>query len=170
VTNNDGTTTNTDTCTGSEGESCTIATQIACSGEECEAAPIPGSEETFTLTLPNADTVFTFDVTTATAFVDLLLDTRDCCIPGDEWGARLIAAGSGAVLAENCGDGNIETFSGLATATGFTAYRAEVFYCEGVDTFPADLTARFRSENGTMDATATGSCVSASRTCEGGVD
>jgi hypothetical protein len=165
VTNNNGTTTNSDSCTGSEGEPCVIATQIACAGE-CEPGPIEGSEETFTLTLPNADTVFTFDVTTSSSAVDLLVDTRDCCIPGDLWGARVIAADSGLVLAENCGDGNTETFSGLAAATGFTAYRAEIFYCEGVDTFPAEMTARFRSENGTMDATATGSCVSEARTCE----
>jgi hypothetical protein len=167
VTNNDGTTTDTETCTGAEGESCEIATQIACSGEACESGPIPGSEETFVLEVPTADTVFTFDVTTASSLVDLLLDTRDCCIAGDSWGARLIAAGSGAVLAEACGDGNIETFSGLATATGFTGYRAEVFYCEGVDVFPAGLDARFRSENGAMDATPTGSCVSPTKTCEG---
>jgi hypothetical protein len=171
VTNNDGTTTNSDTCTGSGGESCIIATQVACSGGECEPGPIVTSEETFELELPDADTVFTFDVTTSAAGVDLLLDTRDCCIAGDQWGARLIAAGSGTVLAQVCGDGNTTTFSGLATASGFTAYRAEIFYCAGIDVFPAGLTARFRSSGGTMDATATGSCVDTTppRTCEGGI-
>ena len=165
VTNNDGTTTNSDSCTASESEPCTMETEIVCA-QACEVDPVEGSEETVPLVFEGPTQVYTFDVTTSASSADLLVDTMDCCIEGDEWGVRLIDDGSDEILATSCGSGSISEFSGLATATGVTAYRVEVFYCEGVDVFAAGMTVRFRTEGGTATVTPTGHCFSEAKTCE----
>lgn len=120
------------------------------------------TETVIGLTFFSADDVYTFDIVTPPT-QEVLGDTLDCCIAGDSWGMRLKGAG-GVILAEACGSGSTTEFSGLATATAVT--HAEVYYCSGVDIFPAGMSARWRFPGGAGEVIPTGSCTSPSRTCQ----
>lgn len=86
--------------------------------------------------------VFVVDVSSS-GNGDLLVDTIDLSAPGDQWGVRILDS-DGNVIDAACGTGSTVNFSGLAQAPGFTTGKVEVFFCQGLDLFPADMTVRFR--------------------------
>ena len=125
-------------------------------------------EEQFQLAFSQANQVFVFQVTTD-GTGDLLVDTLDCCIPGDQWGVRIIDTARNCIIDEACGNGSIEEFSGEAVAPNFTAGVVEVFYCQGVDIFPAGMTVRFRYTGDSLAVSETEGCISEQRTCSPGL-
>jgi hypothetical protein len=138
------------------------------------SADAPQTQQVFPLTFKDQDQVYTFSVVTSDKDVRLIVDTLDCCIPGDKWGVRIFTTKEkkdGEVkkvrkVAAACGTGSITDFSGEATAQGSQTYIVEVFYCEGVDIFPAGMEVRFQYEGGTGTATPTGTCQSPDKTCQ----
>ena len=86
--------------------------------------------------------VFAFPVETFGTGV-LFVDTMDLSAPGDQWGVRIIDE-NGNVVDAACGTGSTIDFSGLAQAPGFTSGTVEVFFCQGLNEFPADMRVRFR--------------------------
>lgn len=146
-------------------------------GEASGARSVGALQETqqlFPLVFKDAEQVYTFSVATSDKKTKLLVDTLDCCIPGDKWGVRIFATKEkkdGEVkkvrqVAEACGTGSITDFSGEATATKSETYIVEVFYCEGVDIFPAGMVVRFRYEDGTGVAAPTGTCQDPDKSCQ----
>jgi hypothetical protein len=103
------------------------------------------------LTFTSASQVYTFTVTTS-GDGDLTVDTIDCCIAGDMWGVKIDEVGPGP-QPQACGDGNIITFSGAATVTSFSSGFVDVFYCSGVDVFPAGMFVRFQYTGTSMIVT-----------------
>lgn len=91
------------------------------------------------------------------------IDTRDCCIPGDHWGIRVID--NCEVVAEMCGDGNTSTFSGLVTLENLKSAIVEVFYCSGVDIFAAGMTVRFRYTGEEFSVNHVGTCHDQNKSC-----
>jgi hypothetical protein len=75
----------------------------------------------------------------------LIVDTMDCCIPGDSWGARIFRTKPTTGTSKPaCGNGSVTEFSGATHITSFVHGRVEIRYCHGVDIFPAGMTVRFR--------------------------
>ena len=103
-----------------------------------EAAP----PQVFVLVFTSASQVQTFTVQTS-GDGDLTVDTMDCCIPGDIWGVEVDEVGPGPTP-QACGHGSITMFSGAVTVTSFSSGLVDVFYCSGVDVFPAQMTVRFQ--------------------------
>ena len=126
------------------------------------------AEEQFVLTFGQANEVLVFEVTTA-GTGDLIVDTLDCCIEGDQWGVRIIDQVRNCIIDEACGNGSIEEFSGEAVAPNFTAGVVEVFYCQGVDVFPAGMTVRFRYTGDSLAVLEAEGCISQERTCSPGL-
>jgi hypothetical protein len=95
------------------------------------------------LTFWSADDVASFVVSTEGRNATLAVDTLDCCIAGDSWGIRIIDKNG---VTEACGSGSTSEFSGTAVNRNLVNKEAvvEVFYCGGVDSFPAGLTVQFR--------------------------
>jgi hypothetical protein len=69
-------------------------------------------------------------------------------------------------VAEACGNGSTTEFSGEASAQVSGPFVVEVFYCEGVDVFPAGMSVRFRYENGLGIASPTSTCQDPDKSCE----
>ncbi len=77
----------------------------------------------------------------------LAIHTRDCCAEGDKWGLTLINPRSGDdTVVSNCGLGSTTGFRGGVAAEPVANWTliAHVYYCSGVDDFPALMTVRFR--------------------------
>ena len=141
--------------------------------KEYRTGPVQGvrplqGEEQFVLTFGQANEVFVFEVTTD-GTGDLIVDTLDCCIEGDQWGVRIIDTARNCIIDEACGNGSIEEFSGEAVAPDFTAGVVEVFYCQGVDVFPAGMTVRFRYTGNSLVVLEAEGCISEERTCSPGL-
>jgi hypothetical protein len=134
------------------------------------------TEETHFLVFEGPSQVYAFSVEMSDKHATLVVDTRDCCLEGDKWGVRIFSAKEkkdGEVkklkqVAETCGTGSVYDFSGEATATKSETYIVEVFYCEGVDIFPAGMDVRFQYEGGTGAATLTEVCQNPDKTCQSG--
>jgi hypothetical protein len=69
-------------------------------------------------------------------------------------------------VAQACGNGSTTEFSGEASAQVSGPFVVEVFYCAGVDVFPAGMSVRFRYENGLGFAALTSECQEPDKSCE----
>jgi hypothetical protein len=97
----------------------------------------------------------------------LVVDTRDCCVVGDRWGVTLVDPDGAPVappppdpdllplsvpatserqrVLSACGNGSGESYSGrIRYQSNGGRYTLRVYYCGGVDLFPAGLTLRLR--------------------------
>lgn len=113
-------------------------------------------------TFNSADDVLLFDVTVAGTHPDtqLKVSTADCCILGDEWGVSLLTdtyAPHEGTPPTGCGNGTGSFSGGRNTPIGAatTTIRVMVFYCRGVDTFPAGMSVRFIGTNNPTSVTPT---------------
>jgi len=97
------------------------------------------------LTFYGPDDVFTFRVekTENTAAGILRVQTKDCCIPGDQWTGEIVAEQPRFKTDVDTSDGNIYTFNGDANVAPFIAGTVMVSYAEGVDNWPAGMTVEF---------------------------
>jgi hypothetical protein len=107
-------------------------------------------------------------------------DGRDDDGGGDDDGLGLGGTGSGdddddddnggggrlEQVAEACGNGSTTEFSGEASAQVSGPFVVEVFYCRGVDVFPAGMEVRFRYENGLGAAAPSSTCQDPDKSCE----
>ncbi len=114
--------------------------QVAAMTTQATGAPVE-----FYLQFDDPSQVFRFVVTVDGKKGDLTVVTVDCCVTGDQWGVRIISKNEKKTV-EACGTGDIDTFSGAATLEKVKKGETlvEVFYCQGVDLFPAGMTVRFR--------------------------
>lgn len=109
-----------------------------------DTPPPPGpTSQTFWLTFWGPTDTFTFYVEKAQKAGDLTVDTRDCCIVGDNWTVTLNPAQPKNKDTSGTGDGNISTFSGAATVHPWVRGTVTVSYDSGVDVWPAGMEVRF---------------------------
>ena len=91
------------------------------------------------------DDVFVFDIEKGRGAGNLVVDTKDCCLPGDQWRVDFFTEEPADAESDpvGIGDGNTVAFSGAAYAAPFVRGQVEVSYDSGVDRFPAGMTVRF---------------------------
>lgn len=107
-------------------------------------APVPGPpSQTFWLVFSGPTDNFTFYVEKAQKAGDLTVDTRDCCIVGDNWTVTLNPDQPKNKDTSAIGDGNTSTFSGAATVHPWVRGTVMVSYDSGVDVWPAGMEVRF---------------------------
>jgi hypothetical protein len=115
--------------------------------DDAAAAP-DGTSGINTLQFANAAQVFTYRVQ-ASGGTRLQVDTKDCCIAGDSWGVAIIDPQvTPPKVVPKCGTGSTTKFTGRATRGSATVpftgtANVMVFYCRGVDVFPAEMDVRF---------------------------
>ena len=98
------------------------------------------------LVFEGPDDVFVFDVEKARGAGDVTIDTRDCCLPGDEWRVDLFTDEPANAASDGFGIGNglTSSFSGATFAAPYVRGQVEVSYAGGVNVFPAGMTVRFQ--------------------------
>jgi len=106
--------------------------------------PPPGpTSQVFYLTFLGPTDTHSFYVEKAQKAGDLTVDTRDCCIVGDNWTVDLNPDQPKNKDTSGTGDGNISTFSGAATVHPWVRGTVTVSYDSGVDIWPAGMEVRF---------------------------
>jgi hypothetical protein len=97
---------------------------------------------TYNATFLSAGDVLTFDIekTEDTAAGIIRVQTRDCCIVGDEWQADIMSRKPRFKSDVATGDGNTSTFTGDAYVAPFNAGTVDITYSAGVDAFAAGMT------------------------------
>ncbi len=89
----------------------------------------------------SAGDVFNY-VVKASGDGNLTVDTMDCCVEGDQWGLKAKSRKPKA-KDQACGSGSTTTFSGPVVLERLKKGKVKLYYCEGVDDFPAGMTIRF---------------------------
>lgn len=110
------------------------------------AAGTPTQYVTYAITFWNADDTYEFAVEKAQGAGDLTVDTADCCIAGDLWRVDLAPSqpANPANKVTGIGSGEINVWSGKATAHPWVRGKVVVSYESGVDAFPAGMCVRFQ--------------------------
>lgn len=96
---------------------------------------------TFSMEFNSPDDVLKFDVKASGDGV-LKVDTMDCCVEGDVWGLKAKSIKPKA-KDQACGSGSVSVFSGEVSLPSFRKGSLRLYYCSGVDLFPAVMTIRF---------------------------
>jgi hypothetical protein len=112
-----------------------------------DAGPPPAgvTEQEFFIVFYSADDVYVIDVEKAQGAGDLIVDTMDCCVPGDKWKVVVSEPNGNAAKTETgVGDGSNSEYTGAATAHPFVRGTVTVSYDSGVDIFPAGMQVRLR--------------------------
>lgn len=98
----------------------------------------------------DADQVFVYDVVLSGGTV-FAADTLDCCVKGDRWGLTVVnTTPATPKIVSKCGNGKTDARSGKVQLGSSSkplrdgALQVLVFYCKGVDQFPAGMDVQFR--------------------------
>lgn len=103
------------------------------------------TEAVYSVTFSGPGDTFTFDISKAQGAGELMVDTRDCCIPGDKWKVVVDPTRPRAAIkdATGTGDGNTTINSGSAVTMPFVSGAVTLSYDSGVDVWPAGMMIRF---------------------------
>jgi hypothetical protein len=109
------------------------------------APPISDFSETFGA----ATSTLTFTVSGPVGS-PVKVSTEDCCIAGDQWGITVFQAPRSVAtsgVSSKCGTGDTGSFTGGAgkTIPSGGVVKIVVYYCNGVDIFPAGMTVRIQT-------------------------